>query len=51
MKICIYGVGAVGGFIGAKLARAGFAVNAVARGAALEALRGEKEPAEELVAA
>lgn len=39
MKICIYGVGAVGGFIGAKLAHAGFEVNAVARGAALEALR------------
>ncbi len=39
MKICIYGVGAVGGFIGAKLAHAGFEVNAVARGAVLEALR------------
>lgn len=39
MKICIYGVGAVGGFIGAKLAHAGFEVNAVARGSVLEALR------------
>ena len=39
MKICIYGVGAVGGFIGAKLAHAGYAVNAVAKGATLEALR------------
>ncbi len=39
MKICIYGVGAVGGFIGANLARAGYEVNAVARGATLDALR------------
>lgn len=39
MKICIYGVGAVGGFIGAKLAHAGHAVNAVARGATLKALQ------------
>jgi 2-dehydropantoate 2-reductase len=39
MKICIYGAGAVGGFIGTKLAHAGNEVNAVARGATLEALR------------
>lgn len=39
MKICIYGAGAVGGFIGAQLAHAGYAVNAVARGATLQALR------------
>jgi 2-dehydropantoate 2-reductase len=39
MKICIYGVGAVGGFIGAKLANAGYAVSAVAKGATLEALQ------------
>lgn len=39
MKICIYGVGAVGGFIGAQLAHAGYEVNAVARGATLKALR------------
>jgi len=39
MKICIYGVGAVGGFIGARLVQAGCQVNAVARGATLEALR------------
>ncbi len=39
MKICIYGAGAVGGFIGAKLAHAGCQVNAVARGATLKALR------------
>ena len=38
MKICIYGAGAVGGFIGTKLAHAGYAVNAVAKGATLEAL-------------
>lgn len=39
MKICIYGVGAVGGFIGAQLARAGFAVNAVDQGPTLMALQ------------
>ena len=39
MKICIYGAGAVGGFIGASLARAGNEVNVVARGKTLEALQ------------
>ena len=39
MKVCIYGVGAVGGFIGARLAQAGHQVRAVARGATLKALR------------
>ncbi len=39
MRIAIYGVGAVGGFIGAKLAGAGNEVGAVARGATLAALR------------
>jgi len=39
MKFCIYGVGAVGGFVGARLARAGYTVTAVAKGATLEALR------------
>jgi 2-dehydropantoate 2-reductase len=39
MKVCIYGAGAVGGFMGAQLSRAGFEVSAVARGATLEALR------------
>ena len=39
MKICIYGAGAVGGFIGAQLAHAGYAVNVVARGSTLDALR------------
>lgn len=39
MKICIYGTGAVGGFIGAQLAHAGFAVNAVDQGTTLKALQ------------
>ena len=40
MKVCIYGAGAIGGFIGTRLAAAGTAeVSAVARGATLEALR------------
>ena len=39
MNICIYGVGAVGGFIGAQLAHAGYEVNAVAHGATLKALQ------------
>jgi 2-dehydropantoate 2-reductase len=39
MKVCIYGVGAVGGLIGARLADQGCSVSAVARGATLEALR------------
>jgi 2-dehydropantoate 2-reductase len=41
VKICIYGVGAVGGFIGARLAQAGCDVNALARGATLAALRNQ----------
>ena len=39
MKICIYGAGAVGGFIGTKLAHAGYEVNAVGQGTTLKALR------------
>lgn len=39
MKICIYGIGAVGGFLGALLARQGCEVSAVARGATLDALK------------
>jgi len=40
MKVCIVGAGAIGGFIGARLAAAGQAqVSAIARGATLEALR------------
>ena len=38
-KICIYGAGAIGGWIGARLAAAGHPVNVVARGATLAALR------------
>ena len=39
-KVCIIGAGAVGGFIGAKLAASGHAeISAVARGATLAALR------------
>ncbi|MES2975189.1 MAG: 2-dehydropantoate 2-reductase [Pseudomonadota bacterium] len=39
MKVCIYGAGAIGGWIGAKLALAGNEVCVVARGATLEALK------------
>jgi 2-dehydropantoate 2-reductase len=39
MKVCIYGAGAIGGWVGAKLARAGSDVSVVARGATLEAVR------------
>jgi 2-dehydropantoate 2-reductase len=40
MKVCIVGAGAIGGFIGARLAAAGAAqVSALARGATLAALR------------
>ena len=40
MKVCIYGVGAIGGFIGTRLALTGRCeVSAVARGATLAALR------------
>ena len=41
MKICIYGIGAVGGLIGARVAAEGSAeVTAIARGATLAALSG-----------
>ncbi len=39
MKVCIYGAGAIGGWIGARLARHGAQVSAVARGATLTALK------------
>jgi 2-dehydropantoate 2-reductase len=40
MKVCIYGAGAIGGFIGVRLAAAGAcAVSAVARGITLQSLR------------
>ena len=39
MKLCVFGAGAVGGHIAAKLAAAGNDVSVVARGAHLEAIR------------
>jgi 2-dehydropantoate 2-reductase len=39
MKACIYGAGAIGGWLGVKLANAGCDVSVVARGATLESLR------------
>ena len=39
MKVAIYGVGAIGGLIGARLASAGCELSAVARGATLSALQ------------
>ena len=39
MKVCIYGAGAIGGWIGAKLAQAGCDVSVVARGETLTALQ------------
>jgi len=39
MKVCIYGAGAIGGYLGVELARAGADVSLVARGAHLAAMR------------
>ena len=39
MRVCIYGAGAIGGHIGALLARSGVEVSLVARGPHLEAIR------------
>lgn len=39
MKICIYGAGSIGGWLGAAFAQAGERPNVVARGATLEALQ------------
>ena len=39
MKICIYGAGAIGGYLGVQLVRAGVDVSLVARGAHLAAMR------------
>ena len=39
MKVCIVGAGAIGGWIGAKLARAGHTVTVLARGAAWAAIK------------
>ena len=41
MKVCIYGAGAIGGYLGVQLARAGADVSLVARGAHLAAMRKE----------
>jgi 2-dehydropantoate 2-reductase len=39
MKICIYGAGAIGGYLGAKLAKSGADVSLIARGPHLAAMR------------
>jgi 2-dehydropantoate 2-reductase len=39
MKVCIYGAGAIGGYMGAMMQRAGADVSFIARGAHLEAMR------------
>src|SRR3954447_7258019 len=39
MKVCIYGAGAIGGYLGVKLAQAGADVSLVARGAHLTAMQ------------
>ena len=39
MKVCVFGAGAIGGFVGAVLARTGVEVSLVARGAHLAAMR------------
>jgi 2-dehydropantoate 2-reductase len=39
MKVCIYGAGAIGGWLGVKLGEAGCAIDVVARGATLDALK------------
>ena len=39
MKVCIYGAGAIGGWIGAHLAQTGHDISVVARGATLQALK------------
>ncbi|MDE1570833.1 2-dehydropantoate 2-reductase [Aquabacter sediminis] len=41
MKVCIYGAGAIGGYMGVQLALAGAEVSLVARGAHLEAMRND----------
>ncbi len=39
MRICVFGAGAIGGHLAARLARGGAAVSVVARGAQLDAIR------------
>lgn len=41
MKVCIFGAGAIGGWLGVKLARAGCELSAVARGATLQAVQSQ----------
>ena len=41
MRICIFGAGAIGGFIAAYMARGGLDVSVVARGAQLQAIRAD----------
>ena len=41
MKVCIYGAGAIGGWIGVELGRAGCTVSVVARGATLAGLEAQ----------
>ena len=41
MKICVFGAGAIGGFLAGYLARSGAEVSVVARGRQLEAIRAE----------
>ena len=45
MKICIYGAGAIGGYLGVQLARAGVDVSLVARGAHLAAMQRQRPQA------
>ncbi len=42
MKICIYGAGAIGGHLAARLHRAGADVSVIARGAHLAAIQAER---------
>jgi 2-dehydropantoate 2-reductase len=39
MKVCIYGAGAIGGWIGVHLAQTGHQISVVARGETLQALQ------------
>ena len=41
MKICIYGAGAIGGYLGVQLALSGAQVSLIARGRHLEAMRAD----------
>jgi 2-dehydropantoate 2-reductase len=41
MKICVYGAGAIGGYLAARMARAGQDVSVIARGPHLEAIRSQ----------